>query len=323
MLSRVLADVVDPHQFDDPPDRKRMQEAIRYTLEALALLKAVESGDPPTCAFLHGPLVNQFVTYDEEQPYFIPDVLPELLAEFGLTEEVVTSAIRDIPRRPDDNSVRWNGFMAVYAVIIRRILDASAPCVGVVERGVGRQVASSILTTLQDRGIVSDAVARRVQGLLKHYGISDDLLFGCVLKQGEYTSPVTLKKNPPNRAHDRWQLVVRQYGNPRATMIKPHDGAFPLRLELNNLATERIDEIASVAYHTARLLPQYAFPVGLDIVDKYAKVPDWMARAVGHTTAAALLRHAVEHNDDPQFLAAVRRQVAGQPRDFFFRPTVV
>jgi hypothetical protein len=133
---------------------------------------------------------------------------------------------------------------------------------------------------------------------------------------------VVIAKNPVNRAHDRWRLVVQQYGNPAATMIKLDDGTFPVRVERNNSATTQIDRVIAVVYHTARLLPRYAFPVGLDIVDKYAKVPDWISRAYSTAGAAALLRRAIEENDDPHFVSTVRRQLAGQPRDFFFRPGI-
>jgi hypothetical protein len=323
MFSRVLADLVEPSQRggDTGPDRKRLQEAIRYTLETLVLLRSINGDEPPSYAFLHGPLVNQFVTYDEDEPYFLPDLLPEFLAEFGLTEDVVRAEVHDIPH-DGGGQLLWNQFMAIYAAIIRRVLASATPAIGVVERGVGRPVTLAVLHTLNSRGLVEENFVKRFDGLLKRFAISDDLLFGCVLKQGEYITPVTIKKNPLNRAHDQWRLVVQQYGNPRATFIKPHDGTFPVRLELNATAAEQIHEVASVSYHTSRLLPHYAFPVGIDIVDKYAKVPDWMTRAVSTAGAAALLRKAVEEADDPVFISAVRRQLAGQPRDFFFRPTV-
>ena len=40
-------------------------------------------------------------------------------------------------------------------------------------------------------------------------------------------------------------------------------------------------DAARRAYLYARLLPGYGFPVGLDIVDKYAHVPAWLTSAYG------------------------------------------
>jgi hypothetical protein len=40
-------------------------------------------------------------------------------------------------------------------------------------------------------------------------------------------------------------------------------------------------QCAARAYRYARLLPGYGFPVGLDVADKYAHVPQWMTDAYG------------------------------------------
>lgn len=323
MLSKILADVVDMSTTgSDQPDRKRLQEAIRYTLEALTLMLEMERADPPAVAFLHGPLINQFVTYDELQPYFLPDLLPEFLEGYGFSEAVICSAVADIPKRVD-GTAHWNQWIPFYALLIKTIFQSDVPAIGVVERSVGTPVTNAVLKTLQDRGKIKPDRAKKIQDNIKEYGLDDDLLFGCILDEGQYISPpVRLEKNPPRRAHPRWELVVKQYEHPRATILKPNYGTFPLRIETNTAAADQIAHVVSVAYHTTRLLPRYAFPVGLDIVDKYAKIPDWMSKAVSTAGAAALLKKAMEHDDDPAFVSQVRRALAGQPRDFFYRPTV-
>ena len=45
-------------------------------------------------------------------------------------------------------------------------------------------------------------------GQLARLNISDDFLFGCVLQEGEYISPIVIPKNEPRRARDNWQRVV-------------------------------------------------------------------------------------------------------------------
>ncbi len=212
--------------------------------------------------------------------------------------------------------------MVLYGYLSNRMLQSETPAIGVVERSPGRLVTYSVMDILEDCGAMSSALKRRIDDLLRQYGVTDDLLFGCVLKEREYLSPVTVRKIPMNRATDDWRPVVGQFLQPKATLLKPSDGTFPLRLELNFAASDHIEnELRPIAYHTARLLPRYAFPVGLDIVDKYAKVPDWMSHAVGAAGSAALLRQALELTDDAKVIAAFRRQLMGRPRDFFFRPT--
>ncbi len=74
-----------------------------------------------------------------------------------------------------------------------------------------------------------------------------------------------------------------------------------------------------LVYHTSRLLPEYAFPVGLDIVDKYARVPDWLSKGVSAAIAAQVLAKAVT-TGQPRVLQQVRKLLAQSPRDFYFRP---
>ena len=97
MCPRVLADIVDVNEPSERPDPKRLQEAIRYVLEAVVLMQCIESETPPRYAYLHGPLINQFVTYDEGEPYYLPTVLPEFLKDFRLDEASIRAAVNDIP----------------------------------------------------------------------------------------------------------------------------------------------------------------------------------------------------------------------------------
>src|SRR6185437_2089907 len=113
-----------------------------------------------------------------------------------------------------------------------------------------------------------------IQRIIDRYEILDDFLFGCVLEEGEYLEPILLVKNHEHRPVDKCRPVVRQYPAPHATVIKTSAATFPYRVEMNPAAHSASDRLLRLLYHTSRLLPRYAFPVGLDIVDKYAKVPD-------------------------------------------------
>jgi len=114
--------------------------------------------------------------------------------------------------------------------------------------------------------------------------------------------------------------VVRQLPQPGVMLLKSEETNFPFRVELNEAAMLRTSSIASFLYHTARLLPRYAFPVGLDIADKYAKIPDWLSRGASAEISAAVLRRAMKTGDE-HLLTQLRLFLARGPRDFFFRPT--
>ena len=57
---------------------------------------------------------------------------------------------------------------------------------------------------------------------------------------------------------------------------------------------------------TARLLPNYCFPVGLNVVDKFAKIPNWMSKASRRYYATHLLKQAVKSKDQNTISLAVK-----------------
>jgi hypothetical protein len=78
-------------------------------------------------------------------------------------------------------------------------------------------------------------------------------------------------------------------------------------------------EIARFLMHSAMLLPGYAFPVGLDIADKFAKIPNWMSRPVTTRMMVTAYKRALDSGDHKQ-IDALRHLLCGTERDFFFRP---
>jgi hypothetical protein len=302
----------------EPPDPKRLQEAARYVLEPLTALRYVESRKDVAFLFVHGPLVNQFTQYDESEPSFLPCLDPHFLRTHGITEQATLASLTGVPKTPTGASL-WNQFMAVYGVLMKQLFASPVPIVGVVERTAGQWLTRAVLDTLVEQHRMTVAHARKIQLLVERYQISDDFLFGCILEEGEYLEPVMIFKNPERRARERWHEVVRQYPNPFATVLKTSSDRFPFRLELNPAALAAVTKGIRLLYHTSRLLPKYAFPVGLDIVDKYAKVPDWLSRGISARLAADVVRRALQ-TGDPNIVAQVRQFLSHTPRDFFYRP---
>ena len=112
---------------------------------------------------------------------------------------------------------------------------------------------------------------------------------------------------------------VQRYPHPEATVLKTSSMSFPFRVEMNAAAFACRTEVMKMIYHTARLLPRYAFPVGLDIVDRYAKVPDWLSKGVSARLGAVVLERAMAQGD-ARVIAQLRQFLAHTPRDFFYRP---
>ena len=322
----VIGDLIDKNtgiqmNDEDQIDLRRLGEAARYTLEPLTALKFVDAYPDVEMVFMHGPLINQFVMYDEDQPHFIPYLDERFLASVGISRSLVEGAISDIPRSVDGQSRMWRQFMAIYGYLANKLASAQTPMVGVIERSVGTGVARAVLEGAVNSGLVKADYRRKVINLLKRYNISDDFLFGCVLGDGEYITSLPINKNEIRRARDKWQGVVSQYPRPFATLLKTTDTSFPFRIEMNSAGRQRELEVLRMLYHTSRLLPRYAFPVGLDIVDKYAKVPTWLSKNVSARIAARVLNRTMAEGD-ARLVAQVRQLLAHTPRDFFYRPQI-
>jgi len=322
----VVGDIIDKNtgvhmDDDDQIDLRRLGEAARYTLELLSALEFVKSHRNLEALFLHGPLVNSFVMYDEGEPHFIPYLKEDFLAQFGITAAAIEDALSDIPRSRDGRGRMSRQFMAVYGYLLAQMAVSSVPLVGVVERSAGSWLAQAVLRSAVDAQIIKQDYRAKVMTLLKRYNISDDFLFGCVLEEGEYLTPVTIAKNEKRRAREIWQPVVAQFSPPFATVLKTTETSFPFRVEMNRAGSDNQANVMRALYHTARLLPRYAFPVGLDIVDKYAKVPDWLSKNISARMAARVLNRTIAEGD-ARLVAQVRRLLAHTPRDFFYRPKV-
>ncbi len=80
-----------------------------------------------------------------------------------------------------------------------------------------------------------------------------------------------------------------------------------------------LDWSLEMVYQTARLLPNYGFPVGLDIVDKFAKVPNWMSQGIRKEHAVALLRSALK-SGEPKAVEFAKKVLTARGRDWLFRP---
>jgi hypothetical protein len=324
LSSYVIGDVLNDSSIINTQfyntDTKRLQETARYILEPLTALKYIRETTEKSCViFLHGPLQNAFETYDELDPYFIPGVDYGYLADNGITEDEIEKTIQHLPKDHRGQLI-WNGCIAVYAYIMKKVSESNIPMVGVVERARSTAVTSASLGLLVHENIIPDSTRRELTSRIKKYEIDDEFLFGCILEEGEYLEPIHITKNVKRRAHDNWQPVIEQFPSVYCTMLKSSPNNFPYRVEFNRVdASTPVHDIASLLYHTSLLLPNYAFPVGIDIVDKYAKIPDWLSKGISARLTASILSKVLQTGND-RLLCQVRQLLARSPRDFFFRP---
>lgn len=292
--------------FDEFSDNfPKLLDMARIYTEAGTVYKSLNEENKCELLFLHGPLVNPAAPYAD-----FPKFTNKALEMFGLN-------IRDIKEGVEIPPNSEYHFIAVYRYLLQSIFNSETPVCGIVERSSGSRIMSqTLLNQLAARGFASEA--EDIANAMKENRISDSILFSCLLKEGEYIKPVKIDKNEISKSPDRWKDVINKYPKPLTTYLKASETSYPFRIEMNK-ENEETNRLLSFIYHMARLLPQYAFPVGLDIVDKFAKVPAWMSKQISKEQSAQILNKALASGRS-DIVDLVRLYLSGNSRDWLFRP---
>lgn len=282
----------------------------------------------------------------------------ELKEEF-LNEARLTIYPKMVPDRSDE----WAGRrvfepLAWIAFLYRKIIQLAKgrtpiPVVaGVVERGGLREFSERVLLDRVFRGlreknnqnhfnkIFGRTDLNSPHAVLERLGYTDTLLLAMILRPGQRSEPWQIAKYDGLRtgrdvtlpgesfATDVNFSVLRgsPFGFPSVTgcYIRVSETTEPIRVEVfSELGDDQIQGAASRAYLYSKLLPNYCFPVGLDIVDKFAHVPAWMISAYGkmirYHLGVSLQRGEIT---DAEMRRLLVQAIYMTNRDWIFRPEV-
>jgi hypothetical protein len=75
--------------------------------------------------------------------------------------------------------------------------------------------------------------------------------------------------------------------------------------------------LLSAVYAFSQFLPKYAFPVNLDIVDKLAKVPNWIT-----TAFVGMITKEIYESSGKSLTIDYAQMLSGKFRDWDIRPGV-
>lgn len=260
--------------------------------------------------------------------------------------------------RPDEWTRRelfeplaWMAFLYRQLVQEAKSRSPHVLVAGVVERTSSREFIESQLLERVFRGLRKNNKAdyfNRMYGrtdltspkaLLDKLGYTDILLLAMLLEPGQMSDiwevdkysglrsgSVTVPGDSTREVVDFSPLKPGPIGFPRVNGCYVHvsETTEPIRIEtLPELGDDQIEQCALRAYRYARLLPGYGFPVGLDIVDKYAHVPEWMTNAYGKLIrlhlAESLQRGEIS---DEHMRKIIVEAIYMTHRDWLFRPHV-
>jgi hypothetical protein len=301
------------------PDPSALRDAARISVEAAGAVQIVTQQRDVHYLFLHGALVNPVSRYT--------DIMDggQVVAAFPNFSTKAQEVL--LPDGERDRQGRDANFVRVYLRQLELLRDSNAVVCGVVEResqatSVYRRLIALAIGHPDVPPLLPKAPAEWAEWfthVAEQFRISDALLFRCVLEPGEYLMPVDIDRNELQRAPAAWQVDIQRYPKPWVSYLLPTEWGQPIRIEIFEHNLPQFAQLAQLVMHCAWLLPRYAFPVGLDIADKYAKVPNWMTRPVNTNTAVQALRRALDTGDAATF-DAMRRMLCGSTRDWLFRP---
>ena len=247
----------------------------------------------------------------------------------------------------------WIAFL--YRKLISVALSRKPPPIiaGVVERGKSRNFSEKILLKRVFRGLrekgnqnyfnemfgLSNLTSPK--NLMDRLGYTDNLLLALLLDTGKYSEPWEVNKSTIGLGSGQIRLPNEsessqvdfsclrdgsRFGFPaiRGAYIRVSENTEPIRVEVfSKLGEDRVKEAMRRVYLYSRLLPNYGFPVGLDIADKFAHVPNWMTKAyekmIIHKLGVSLQKGEITDEDMRKVLV---QAIYMKQRDWIFRPTV-
>jgi hypothetical protein len=285
--------------------------------------------------------------------------LAQQLKENFLEEAKIDIYPKMAPDRSDEwirqrvfEPLAWMSFLLRELIKRAKIRSPSPMIVGVVERGtIFREFSETILLERVFQGLRrknKEDYFNRIYGrsdlsspraLLEKLGYTDTLLLAMLLQPGQFSESWVINKyggfsrseiSLPGESFfsvANWNCLRpdNTMGFPRVRGLYVHvsDTTDPLRVEVfDELVTDQhIQDITQRVYLYARLLPGYGFPVGLDIVDKYAHVPTWMTDAyskiIKYQLSSSLQRGEINDAEMRQILI---QAIYMTKRDWLFRP---
>lgn len=311
---------------------------IRIIIELCSVLRVLSEHQysDVNMIMLHGPLLYRLSAYTDHW-FFEKDIdimtqtAGDIIGEFR--EECKGCPIYNdnwCPAWKSQKKVRANCLISfLLGKAIRQATDQRKSFVGVVERASATEISkvlfermlhtdAELLTKFLGRDV--ENYSRDAEKVVEAANFTDSLVFSLVLAAGEYTSFY--------RARERYsgfrgelngfaqKLPMISY-----TYLKPVDNAMAIRVEFPAESGENQQMAAlSKAYEYSRLLPNYAFPIGLDIADKFAKVPNWLTEAYRKYILFNFGRLGLDRELDEQELRRLLMFYYLHQREFTLRP---
>lgn len=281
---------------EDLEELKR--DSARMIAEIAGAFRFLKHNEDAGVLLVHGPLINTLSPYvgsEKGIPEYVEDIWEKLVGG------EISCPLDGVERR---------NFVPLYKFFIEGVVESGTLVAGIIERTKSREYLQLLMDT--DFQKFSD------------FNFTDALVLSLILQPGQYTGFEVTRKNDLRRAAPRWKSYIADLPSISFSYLQVNEEYPPFRVEIPTEYTEDkelIEILMSYIYSCARILSRYAFPVGLDIIDKYAKIPDWMSSSAVKLARQALYSEIMKTHDTEE-MSLILKVMSLQARDFFFRPKI-
>lgn len=243
----------------------------------------------------------------------------------------------------------WISYLCRRMISVAEKREPIPIITGVVERGSSNEFSKNVLLDRVFRGLRAKNNAsyfnkmygrtdlNSATSLLDRLAYTDSLLLGLLLQPGQYSESweidkygglrrgdVSLPGESGTSTVDFSPLSSGEFGFPPVLGCYVHvsETTEPVRVEVfKDLKSGQIEQAARRTFLYSGLLPGYGFPVGLDIADKHAHIPNWLTDAYGKLIRYHLgLSLQMGEISDAELRRVLVQALYVTHRDWLFRP---
>ena len=259
-----LYDSIEDELFESLMLTKK-KDAARIIIEAAELVNHIITKRRIDLCFLHGPIQAVLTPFVQE----------------GFPPFTNLAVQKIIPTYKKNLNVDDRHFINVYLECIKLIKNASYPIYGVLETAISSSYSRNLLYAFKNKGIISQKDYDETINIIKEYRITDNNIFEIILEKNQALKPLEIQKQFYGSKiiqKSRWDEKIIEYPNVFVGFIKVNDFQSPIRIETYNYPKNLINDFSYILA-ISKLLPSYSYPVGLHIVDKLVKIPQWWNKA--------------------------------------------
>ena len=311
-----LGDLYDPKNelydfedddFEEDQMLNKKKDGARIIFEAATLVKHIILKRKFDFCFLHGPIEATIMPFTVHGfPAFTKFAVENILPFYN----------------KDKLNAEARHFVNVYLECIKYIKQSHFPIYGVVETSSSAPYIKNLLYTYKHKGIISDKDFNKTLSTIKKYKITDSNLFEIILKKNQALKPLEVKKQISGfkiTSGSSWEDKMSEFPKVNIGYIKVNDNQSPVRIESLNYPLNLKSDYKYILA-ASKLLPNYGFPIGLSVVDKFAKIPNWMGKASRNYFTTHLLKQAVK-NKDQNTISLALKVLSKSNRSWLNRPS--